>query len=387
MIEKTLTPLTVLWIDDDPIDAIKELFDDNGFKVVIKEYYEDGIAWLNNPEMRKICDAVILDVNSKTNASQKQPSMDSFTDNSHIIYNLCKTPDKFIPWFVLTMGTGYDGATSLDHAIPNMTWAKQKYYIKANEEHQQSLVESIIDLTQKSPNLTIRNRYPGIWDSCDDKAEVAMFKIINGIENNNVLDTSLFIDMRIALNATVSRGKECGILPDFVTKQNEAKYILRVLASSDEAIVPTYISYNYAALCDTVNNGCHPGDEDPKHLKVHPDVMEGRAPYLVKATFNQLLTILKWFSSHYTAEKKVQETKLKVNEILEIPSVGDRVKFKKDKANNYYYKKCITKSRDVVTKSEDELEYLSYRVESITFNTNQANSNQYPYFINVVRYR
>jgi|GEM_PF-6999887 len=385
MIEKSLTPLTILWIDDDPIEAIKELFDDNGFKVIIKEYYEDGIAWLRNPEMRKICDAVILDVNSKTNASQKKPSMDSFTDNSHIVYNLCETPDKVIPWFVLTMGTGYDGATSLDHAIPNKSWSKQKYYIKTNKAHQQSLVETI--KTQESPNLTIRNRYSGIWDSCDDKAEVAMFKIINGIEGNNISDTSLFIDMRIALSATVSRGKECGILPDFVTKQNEAKYILRILASSDEAIVPTYISYNYAALCDTVNNGCHPGDEDPKHLKVHPDVMEGRAPYLVQATFNQLITILKWFSSHYTAEKKVQEMKLKVKEILEIPSVGDKVKFKKDKTNNYYYKKCITKSRDVVTKSEDELEYLSYRVESITFNTNQANSNLYPYFINVVRYR
>lgn len=316
MIENKITPLTILWIDDKPINALKDMFESNGFIVHIKLYYEDAIAWLNNPGYRDICDAVILDVNSKTNAEQKQPSMDSFTDNSYKIYNLCEQPDKSIPWFVLTMGTGYDGATSLERVIPNVSWAKKKYYIKTDLTHQQDLIDDIRELTKSAPNRQLRNRFPGIWACCDDKTEVALFKIIKGMDDNDIHNTSLFIDMRMVLGATVTYGKACGLLPDNIVKANEAKNILITLAQSDEDLVPSYISYNYAALCDIVNNGCHPEDENPKHLKVHPDVSGGKAPYLMVAAFNQLLTVLNWFSSRFTAEGRVRETRERVNKIL-----------------------------------------------------------------------
>lgn len=382
MIEEKITPLTILWIDDEPIDALYELFDDNGFKVIQQTYYEDAIAWLQNPQNRKICDAVILDVNSKKNAEQKQPSMSAFVDCSHIVYSLCEQDGKSIPWFVLTMGTGYDGATSLEYAIPKESWTKKQYYIKVSEKDQQALVDHIKELTKDAPNIAIRNRYAGVWDCCDDKAEIALFKIIDAVEKKNIFDTSIFIDMRIALNATVSRGKECGLIPDFVTKANEAKFILIELAKSEEEIVPSYISYTYATLCDIVNNGCHPEDENPKHLKVHPDVSEGRAPYLIYSAFNQLLTLLKWFSAHYTSARKVQETKAKVAKALGIPMVGEKIAIKKDRMN-YYYEKCVTKGKDIINKSEEELEYLTYCVLSVSFNATPATSNQYPYFIAV----
>lgn len=316
MIASKITPISILWIDDNPVDELKDMFYDNGFSVHIKLYYEDAIAWLNNPGLRDICDAVIMDVNSKTNAEQKQPSMDSFTDNLCKIYNLCNKPDKSIPWFVLTMGTGFDGATSLERVIPNVEWAKKKYYVKTNEKDLQSLIDHIREQTKDAPNRKLRNRYPGIWGCCDDKTEVALFKVIKGMEENHIHDTSLFIDMRMILGATVTYGKACGLLPESVLKANEAKTVLTALAMSDEDLVPSYISYNYAALCDTVNNGCHPEDENPKHLKVHPDVSNGKAPYLMETAFNQLLTVLNWFSSRYTAEGRVLETKTKVKKIL-----------------------------------------------------------------------
>lgn len=374
-----VAPLTILWIDDDPKESLKGFFEQNGFNIIVKPYYDEGIAWLENPEMRSICDAVLLDVNSKSNAEQKQPSMESFTQNSYKVYALCEK-DKVIPWFVLTAGTGYDGAQSLDHVIPASD-SSRRYYIKADYGHLQALAADIRRRAGESENATIRNRYPGIWEFCTEANEAALFRVIKEVEVGHWSNTSVFVDMRAVLAATVTRGKLCGLFPEFISVANEAKTILRLLSSGDDELVPTYISYNYATLCDTVNNGCHTEDEDANKLKVHPDVSGGKAPYLINAAFFQLLSILKWFGLLSSGEKTVPVRARQVDEILGLPTVGDKIRLDRN-GRILHYKNACAWCKDATTLSDDDLRFEYFEVFSRELNTSQS-SKEYPFFIKV----
>ena len=245
------------------------------------------------------------------------------------------------------------------------------------------LTKHIKQLTASAPNVALRNKYPGIWGVCHEKAEVSLLRVFEKInQSEQCTDTSIFVDMRAILAATVTRGKQCGLFPDFISKANEAKSILRTLSMDDEALVPLYISFNYAALCDTVNNGCHTEDEEAKNLKVHPDVAGGKAPYLINAAFFQLLTILKWFGSLSIGEKSVPKRKEQVNKILGIPAVGEKIYLFKDKnTNTIVYKKCLAFCKDVALKTVD-LRNEFFFVEQIDYNT-KDDKDIYPYFIRV----
>ena len=380
--EQTITH-TVLWIDDDVLDTLDAYLQKNGIKTIIKKCYKDGLDFLDNAENRKVIDAVILDVNCKVDENEKDPSAKSFRDCANKVYALCERPDKFIPWFVLTAGSGFSGAESLDMLVPERTWTLKQFYYKGQYDDLNELTQHIKQLTASAPNVALRNKYPSIWGVCHEKAEVSLLRVFEKInQSEQCTDTSIFVDMRAILAATVTRGKQCGLFPGFISKANEAKSILRTLSMDDEALVPLYISFNYAALCDTVNNGCHTEDEEAKNLKVHPDVAGGKAPYLINAAFFQLLTILKWFGSLSIGEKSVPKRKEQVNKILGIPAVGEKIYLFKDKnTNTIVYKKCLAFCKDVALKTVD-LRNEFFFVEQIDYNT-KDDKDIYPYFIRV----
>lgn len=375
---------TILWIDDQVTDTFVSFFRKNGINTIIKSCYKEGINFLDNPQNRAVVDAVILDVNCKYDENEKAPSAKSFKNSLHKVIPLCTPKEgKFIPWFVLTAGSGFDGAESLDMMVPEEDWTQKQYYYKGDYDDLKKLVEHIKQLTAAAPNVALRNQYPGIWGVCHEKAEVNLMNVFEKLKKDEQCrDTSIFLDMRYILAATVTRGKQCGLFPDFVSKPNEAKFILKALSMADDAIVPLYISFNYAALCDTVNNGCHSDDEDVKNLKVYPDVYSGNAPYLVNTSFYQLLTILKWFGSLSTGEKSVPALKQKVNNALGIPATGETIHLFRDKnSGTVCFKKCLAWCKDVPLKTIDLRNEIFY-VDEIDWNTADT-KDIYPYFIKV----
>lgn len=375
---------TVLWIDDNVIGKLRSfLRTEGGINPIIKTCYKEGINFLENPQNRATIDAVILDVNCKYDENEKEPSAKSFKNSLHKVIPLCTPKEgKFIPWFVLTAGSGFDGAESLDMMVPEEDWTLKQFYYKGDYADLVKLVKHIKQLTADAPNVALRNHYPGIWGVCHEKAEVNLMNVFEKLKNDDPCrDTSIFLDMRYILAATVTRGKQCGLFPEFISKPNEAKTLLRTLSMTDDAIVPLYISYNYAALCDIVNNGCHSDDEDEKNLKVYPDVYSGNAPYLINASFYQLLTILKWFGLLSIGEKSVPILKQKVNNILGIPTVGETINLYRDKNGIVGYKKCLAFCKELPLKTADLRNEIFY-VQEVNWNT-ADNKDTYPYFIKV----
>lgn len=292
----------VLWIDDQPAQVfISRAFVKYGILITVKECYTDGITWLSSH--LDTYDAVILDVNCKITREQTEaPSMDVFRDYAHKVFALCENP-KFIPWFVYT-GGGYDGEESLNRVIPKTEWAKKQYYDKPSDR--EILLSDIIELTEQADNVTIRNKYKDAFSICDAEMDELLLSIAKSIEGGDVTDASIFNDMRKLLAKSIPYCKNHGLFPEeIVTSKQGKKFIVAINTSSPienvapAEIVPSYISWNYSAVEDCVNNGSHTEEEanpENPNLLVDTDVTRGLAPFLGRLTFYQLLTLFTWMS-------------------------------------------------------------------------------------------
>ena len=300
--------IRALWIDDDPSQpfinhAAKEEY---GIGIVVKECYEDGIAWLK--QNRDKCDAVILDVNCKiSNDPNESPSMDSFRDKANSVYSICEEGDSFIPWYIYT-GGGYEGMKYIESIVPKRDWARKRYYNKPSDRN--ILLTDIVEMTSEREDVQIRKKYSDIIRFCPDEYADVIIKVAEIIEENKTAEKSVFNEMRGVLGWTMQYGKEHGLFPEPIKSIASCNSFLKQL---DDDIIPAYIQTKYNACVESTQNGSHDSSEGER-LKVRKDVLEGNAPYLIRSTFFELLDVLTWFQTLPTDNIGIQNLYDKIKE-------------------------------------------------------------------------
>ena len=370
--------IVVFWIDEAPRQDFAERLSDAGMQVFHADNYTDGVQWLSNPKNFAMCDAVILDVNCKIRHSDEQQSTDSFRDYAYRVMNRCEGEDKHIPWFVFTAGS--DHFEALLEAIPMRAWTHKQYYRKDSD--QQALVNDIRELTKHSDNVAMRQRYPGIFDLCEEETiAVRLYEIIRKIEEpESTTDTTLFNAMRKMLAFAISYGRKHGLFSDEIDTIREAQKRLSEIHELAPDIVPSYILTNFISFADTVNNGSHSKQEEDENgaLAVDTDVLSGKAPYLTRVVFYQLITFLNWLYQLPVTSDEIEALRYRIDTMLNNPIAlyeGCECHMQYDNGV-WHYGKCAVRIRPGHTLTPDTL----VRLKSVQPNRNYQTKKLYPFF-------
>ena len=376
------TKIVVLWIDDDEKEGsyISRL-QRNGIHAHQEFCYEDGIAWLSNKENYDNCDAVILDVKCKIKRTDMDDTDESFINHAYQVYSLCETGNKFMPWFVFTAGTGYK--PELLETIPRKPWTlknPEKYYSKSSDRG--TLIEDIKKLTKDAENISIRSKFPGLFDICDEDAGKRLLNLLKVVDKEqNFANTSIFNDIRKILAYLVKYGKSHGLFTEDIDGSKAARGMLREIAKIDPDIVPVYIQTLFFSLEEIVNNGSHSADENDElnTLSVDKDVFKGDAPYLSRTALFQLLTIMKWFCTLPTEEDAIKELADRIALVMNAPInayKGKTVQLQRDEKGYWHFAQCMLLPRAGVSLDEN----MSVRLNEVEENTHPKSKSFYPYF-------
>ena len=370
--------IVVFWIDEAPREDFLTRLREAGMKVFTADNYVDGVQWLSNPQNIEICDAVILDVNCKIRHSDEHESTDSFRDYAYRVLSRCEDENKHIPWFVFTTGSGYD--ESLLNAIPQREWTRQQFYRKDTD--QQQLINDIRELTKHSDNVALRERHAGIFELFEDAGNtVRLYDIIKKIEDpQNTTDTTVFNAMRKLMAFAVSYSREHGLFSEDIDSVRTAEKRLEDIYELAPQIVPSYVLTNFRSLSDTVNNGSHSKleEEEAGSLAVDADVLSGKAPYLARTAFYQLMTVLNWLRKLPVEPAKIATLRERIDAMLDNPVEmyeGCECHLQFDNGV-WHYGRCAIRPRPGHTVTEQTL----IRLKNVQPNKNYLTKKQYPFF-------
>lgn len=369
--------IVVFWIDEAPRKDFLERMHTAGMQVFHADNYVEGVEWLSNPKNRDMCDAVILDVNCKIHHTDTRESTNSFRDYSYRVMSRCEEGKKHIPWFVFTTGSGYDA--SLLSAIPMRAWTRKQYYLKHTD--QQQLINDIRELTKHADNIALRERYAGIFDLCSDEAlNIRLQEIIRKVEDEqNFSDTTVFNAMRKLLAFVVSYAREHGLFDEDIATIRDAHKRLMDIHRIDPQLVPSYVATNFGSLTDTVNNGSHSKYEttDDDNLAVDSDVLSGKAPYLTRVAFYQLLTILHWLQQLPTEQSKIAALQKQMD------SLTDPIRYYEGREchlqcdnGTWHFGRCAIRVHERYPVTEQTL----VRLKNVQLNKNYQTRRQYPFY-------
>ena len=371
--------IVVFWIDEAPREDFMTRLLEAGMRVFTADNYTDGVEWLSNPQNIDICDAVILDVNCKIRHTDSHESTDSFRDYASRVLSRCEGTDKHIPWFVFTTGSGYD--ESLLNAIPMREWTRRQYYLK--DADQEPLVNDIRELTKHSENVLLRERYTGLFDLCSNEAtNIRLRAILQKMEDPACCsDTTIFNATRKLMAFTVSYCREHGLLTEEVNSLREAQKRLGEIHELAPDIVPSYITTNYYALTDVVNNGSHSQyeeEEEDGSLTVDADVLSGEAPYLTRLVIYQLLSILHWLRRLPSEADEIDAFRKRIDLILNNPiqSYEGWTGYLQYDGANWHYGQCVIRERVGYPVTPQ----TRIRLKNVQANKNYLTKRQYPFY-------
>lgn len=301
----------VLWIDDEPNDCFIVEADSYNMDIHVETCYNKGIEWLR--VNRDICMAVILDVKCKiTDDPNEGDRSDAFKEKRDEISFLCQQ-DYIIPWFVYTAGD-FEGVEELNFLPINKIYDPGHRYYKKPEDLN-VMLENIKRAIENREIVSYYKKYDKVIDFCPQMAR-ELFRIITIVEKNDFTNTSAFNDMRKVIGWATAYMRDHGLLPSSVIRITSASYYLKCINFRAKQIVPNYISYGYNTCEDVCNNGSHGkmegSTDDTNNLIVDELVDSGKAPYLIRSTFYELLNILSWCKTLPTTDEEIKALQSKI---------------------------------------------------------------------------
>lgn len=315
----------VLWIDDKPNDSFIVDAEAYDLDIHVEKCYNRGIEWLRANQ--DICMAVILDVKCKiTEDPTEVDTPDAFIEKWTEVVSLC-SKDSIIPWFVYTSGD-YQGIEALNLLPANKLFDQgHKYYNKPADRT--IMLANIQRAIENRDIVAYYKKYESIVEFCPQMAR-ELFRVITIVEKNEFTNTSAFNDMRKILGWSVQYMREHGLFPDELRKISQASYYIRTINTGylriennekqyivgHREVVPNYIRLAFETCADTCNNGSHGEMEgsidETNNLVVDKAVKNGKAPYLIRSTFYELLDILQWCKKLPVEEGKITSLRNKV---------------------------------------------------------------------------
>lgn len=296
----------VLWIDDEEDTGmfIDRARDSYGIDIHQEFCYSSGEKYLK--ENLKLIDAVILDVNCKTNKDDA-PNMCSFEGWFWRIDKLCRS-EELIPWFVYT-GGGYEGFSALCREIKIMQkeWDMENlFYDKSTKPD--SMFEAIINEANKRHSTTLRMKYSELF-SIDEKINGNLQNILELLESNDICDAYIFEEIRAALETLRYKMVTSCILPQELNEGIKTSHAAKFIIMPEmQKIIPLYIQQSYYSSVMISNEASHNGKRESEEgdeewidfenpPRARKDVQEGSAPYLRTSVANAFITFLFWLAS------------------------------------------------------------------------------------------
>lgn len=369
----------VLWIDDEheKFDGFKELaaenydlnLDNNSF-----DNYEDGLDWLRRN--LQDCVAVILDVHCKANKNAAA-NVTSFSDNlMKDMLPFCL--ENNIPWFVYTAGSSQSEEFSQIEKwflSRKAEWASKNYYHKPDDY--KLLLEDIQKAISNSLRRQLEKKYSEIFEFVGHAKKENLLEVMLSIAIGNTRSTSHMNRMRQVLEWLTKYLVDYGFLPEGSGLSDLRHYMVSLNDVGLDDIIPKYIRYTMQTCENVTQEGSHDGTRDG--IQVSKALEEGRAPYLIESTLNNLLTILYWGMLLPTDEKgknellnrindhlTIEEGELKYNESSKYYFVNDcKLPYNANLANRKGNKTKIynkTSNRDY-TSDNDQPKYFSYNYD------------------------
>lgn len=322
----------IMWVDDkwDEMDAWIDAFKKPKYNIILHPYKVAKQAISELEQNIHTYDGIILDAEIYNDTENEAPSTKGMVRCLKKVQEL--SIKKKLPCFI---STGQDHLKSNDVWISTLEgWAK--VYIKEDEDRK--LMQDVKDAADKLWETQIKHKYADIFNLCSKHHE-ELIRICSIFENNEMTNTSIFVDIRKVLSwALVEYCGSHGIPHNGKTEEDKSVSLAKakgyILSITRPDIIPPYVQKCILSCEDTSQNGCHQiieGSPDPKMNKLVVDnhVRNGIAPYLISATFFELCTILQWCITLPTDENEIDQ----LRDELKYRYVG---KVEKDPTNKYF---------------------------------------------------
>lgn len=295
----------VLWFDDNKFEAFEADAYDENIDITQAPTLQRGLDLLKQNDVHY--DLMLFDANYVTRYGQASSMMLTNT-----IHKCCEAAGKDVPWLVFTAGAGFDGADSLDNAIPTMPWhedlALPLWYSKQKRSDAAQLlidIHKVIDYMD-SPYRQIKNKYPDIFklfhpdygsilDKKNEKDIVDLIQILEDPSEHN--QASHLTTVRAFLEGPLTESLVHYKIVAPNLSLNEVNYQFKNW-DLQEMGVHHYIqiSFDYMVRCtqDASHSGKHV-TKDKLPPQVRAGIQSGTMPYLVPNIIHTLLSFLTWY--------------------------------------------------------------------------------------------
>lgn len=291
--------IEVLWIDDECLEDSGELSitgktvslfaKRKGINITPIAIYQDGVdAIRNNPQ--KWC-AVILDIHNQK-ATTGSPS-DDFAKAKDDIKRIQWENHQEEPYiFVLSGNKQYHTESS---TLRKPDYGRKNVYDKSTSGYE-ILFEDILNIQNVSPFYKCQSEYSDVLvnakEFCGEDTWKRLLSLLYKITIKNAKDPSLFNDMRKVFENIMSGLKGLGY--SYFTEKDKISLNDLSIYVGNDSNVPEYIKRSFHTVDRIVQDGSHSKNDYNSRLQVDSDVLNGRAPYLLRSCLYELCNILIW---------------------------------------------------------------------------------------------
>lgn len=309
----------VIWIDDKckerDFDAIitDAALDD----IVIKayEYGKDGLEELANNFLNY--DGIILDVKCKYDTSELDTAANFYRILSEL-NGLMAEKHRVIPYFV------YSAQPDIhSNSMFEMSLSGKILYKKGEDD--EILLRDIKTEADKLLETRIKQKYLKNIRFAELYQE--LIEILTFVENEVYDNLDPISKSRFVLNWVMDYLNKIGVLPIVHNGSNLNACSTFLGKKEMRNYVPVYVQRSLHSVVEVSNNGSH-------RIEVFDAVRSGNAPYLVRSTVFELLTILKWCGSLSEDEASIAKRKEEIAKIA--PDYVYEGAVEKDEFNNYH---------------------------------------------------
>ena len=291
--------IEVLWIDDecweDKYTGFIEMAygdgdvdDKDRIKITAMSTYKEGIdAIEQDPSKWK---AVILDIRDAKETTGKPSKGFSRAYNKIITINNNNQKEPYI--FVLSGEKQYQTESFV---IDKPEYCRKEVYEKT-QEGCKLLFEDIRNITNVSELFTCKKQYEDVLDIakfCGEETEKRLLILLYKITVENIRNNPAFLnDMRKTLEDIMAALKRLNY-PYFAEAKehtlNSFSYYI-----DKETNEPEYIKRAFHTLGRIVQEGSHSQNVNAPKFTVDHDVLNSKAPYLLRSCIYELCNILIW---------------------------------------------------------------------------------------------
>ena len=256
-----------------------------------------------------------------------------------------------VPYFI------YTGQPDLQSDINfKKSLRGQSFYVKGKDEAK--LIQNIIIEADELPETQIRIENADVFASCSDHERLLrIFLAIKGGETKNPI---YFNEIRKIIENEFEVFASNYLFPKGCTGMNARR---RFLGSNElKEFVPVYIQWNLFSVVNIAQEGSH-------RLTIDEAVNSGKAPYLLRSTAMELMSVLLWANDFLKSElcrklkAEIASGKYDTEGIVE-----------QDEKNNFYCGNCL-----LSYKVAESMLGVKVRIVKFAENTN-SNKDIYPYF-------